>query len=59
MLRTFGVHVGSVPGNPVMEVPRSEIERREQLFPLELEAARPAAGVFEVPKRTGQRAYLR
>jgi hypothetical protein len=58
-LRTFGVQVGSVPGNPLMEVPTSEVARRKQLFPRSWKLLDMQPSVIDVPKAPVSAAYLR
>ena len=58
-LRTFGVQVGSVPGNPLMEVPTSEVARRKQQFPRSWKLLDMQPSVIAVPKPPVSAAYLR
>jgi hypothetical protein len=58
-LRTFGVQVGSVPGNPLMEVPASEVARRKELFPRSWKLLDMQPSVIAVPKQPVSAAYLR
>jgi len=59
VVRTFGVSVGATPGNPVMEVPRTEMDRRRQLFASNWNLLDLQPVVIEVPKRAVGSAYLR
>jgi hypothetical protein len=58
-MRTFAAQVGSNPGSPVMEIPKSEIERRKQQFPTAWKLLDLQPTVIQVPKRAVGAAYLR
>jgi hypothetical protein len=59
LIQTFGVTVGSTPGNPVMEVPRAEMERRRKMFGSNWNLLDLKPVVIEAPKRAVGSAYLR